>query len=150
MVSRRRAFACQTGGETMAAILCSKPTKLTASSQAIPPELEGVNKQCLKKKPEERYQSVRDLARDLEALLSGAVINTPAQVRSSKRMSPAHWVAAIVDGDFVILLAMYVHEDGACAERFAPLPHTSAVCRGWRRGRRCPRPLQDDPARRFN
>jgi serine/threonine protein kinase/Tfp pilus assembly protein PilF len=96
MVSGQRAFARQTAAETMAAILRDEPPKPAEASQGVPPELERVINRCLKKQAAERYQSTRDLAIDLEALLSGTAITTPAPARSPKRTRPALWAAAIL------------------------------------------------------
>jgi TolB-like protein/Tfp pilus assembly protein PilF len=96
MVSGRRAFARRTPAETLAAILRDEPPKLAEQGQEVPPELQRVINRCLKKKVEGRFQSARDLAIDLEALLSGAAITTPAPTHSSKRMRPALWAAAIL------------------------------------------------------
>jgi len=101
MVSGRRAFARQTAAETMAAILRDEPPKLIKASQGVPSELERIINRCLKKKAEERYRSPRDLAIDLQALLSGAAIIASTTARSSERMRPVVWLAAAL----VLLLA---------------------------------------------
>src|SRR5262245_6488784 len=108
MVSGQRAFARQTAAETMAAILRDEPPKLADASQDVPPELERMLNHCLKKRAAERYQSARDLAIELEALLSGAA--TPAPARSSKRLHSVLWAAAILAlllGGLSLYLAMW-------------------------------------------
>jgi serine/threonine protein kinase/tetratricopeptide (TPR) repeat protein len=96
MVAGERAFARQSAAEILAAILRDEPPKLAEIGQNVPTELERVVDRCLKKKADDRYQSARDLAIDLEAMLSGAVIATPTPAHSSKRMRPAIWAAAIL------------------------------------------------------
>ena len=79
MVSGRRAFGGQTPVETMSAILRDSPPELADSRKQIPAELDRVISHCLEKNPEERFQSARDLAFDLKAVLgSGSVAAAPA------------------------------------------------------------------------
>ncbi len=82
MVTGRRAFSGQTGVETMTAILTEDPPEITESGKNLPLDLEGVVRHCLEKNPEERFQSARDLAFDLRAILTSSA--------SSKR-SPLAW-----------------------------------------------------------
>ena len=94
MVSGRLAFGHKTRHETLAAIVHDDPAPLTQSSKSLPPDLERVIWHCLEKSPEERFQSARDLAFDLRALLSegqGGV----ARPESSKGVPRrARWLAA--------------------------------------------------------
>ena len=73
MVSGRRAFARPTAAETMAAILKDEPPELAEIGATIPHELEQMVRRCLEKNSAERYQSARDLAFALRAMLRGAV-----------------------------------------------------------------------------
>ena len=65
MLSGRRAFSGETSPEVMTAILREDPPEW--GNSAIPPGLEGVVRRCLEKRPEERFQSARDVAFALEA-----------------------------------------------------------------------------------
>jgi Tol biopolymer transport system component len=69
MLSGRRPFTGDTAAEVMTAILREDPPALGKSD--IPSGLEGVVSRCLEKRPEERFQSARDVAFALEAV-SGA------------------------------------------------------------------------------
>jgi serine/threonine-protein kinase len=62
MLARRRAFQRDSSVETMMAILSEDPPAITEEGRAISPELERVVRRCLEKRPEERFQSARDLA----------------------------------------------------------------------------------------
>ena len=73
MLSGRRAFLGETAIETMNAILKEDPPELSTPGKAIPPGLERVVSHCLEKKPDERFQSARDLAFDLGTPLTGSV-----------------------------------------------------------------------------
>ena len=68
MLSGRRAFHGDSTADTMSAILREDPPDLSATNQNVSPGLERILRHCLEKNPEQRFQSVRDLAFDLEAL----------------------------------------------------------------------------------
>jgi eukaryotic-like serine/threonine-protein kinase len=68
MLSGHRAFRRETPGETMAAILKDDPQELVRLRPEIPPALERIVSRCLEKRPEERFQSARDIAFAIEAL----------------------------------------------------------------------------------
>src|SRR5271170_5105653 len=65
MVSGKRAFTGESGVEVMNAILKQDPPDLDA---ALPPVLDRTIRRCLEKKPEERFESARDLAFGLESI----------------------------------------------------------------------------------
>ena len=68
MLSGKRAFHGGSPAETMSAILKEDPPELSATNKTVAPALERVLHHCLEKNPEERFQSARDLAFDLQAL----------------------------------------------------------------------------------
>jgi eukaryotic-like serine/threonine-protein kinase len=70
MVSGRGPFKGQTDAELAAAILHDDPPGLGDVARMIPAELERLVSHCLEKNPEARFQSARDLAFALRALLS--------------------------------------------------------------------------------
>jgi len=96
MVSGARPFEGRTHGEVLAAILRDEPPDL--AGRALPPEFVGVIRHCLQKKPEQRFQSARDLAFALKAIGSGSAVTTPvsAPVRRSRKLGIALGTAAIV------------------------------------------------------
>jgi eukaryotic-like serine/threonine-protein kinase len=67
MFTGRRAFRGDSAVETMNAILKEDPAP---SGHALPPALDRIVLHCLEKTPEERFQSARDIAFNLEALSS--------------------------------------------------------------------------------
>jgi hypothetical protein len=71
MLSGRRAFKGDSAAETMSAILKEEPPELLETNRTLDPALERVVRHCLEKRREERFQSARDLAFQLQAL-SGA------------------------------------------------------------------------------
>jgi len=65
MVTGRRAFARDTAADTMSAILKEEPADPSSPAGSVPPALSRAIAHCLEKRPEERFQSARDLAFDL-------------------------------------------------------------------------------------
>ncbi|MBI3664907.1 MAG: serine/threonine-protein kinase [Acidobacteria bacterium] len=72
MSSGRRAFAGESAGDTMSAILKEDPPEISATNQNFSPALDRIIRHCLEKSPEERFQSAQDIAFNLE-MLSGAI-----------------------------------------------------------------------------
>jgi eukaryotic-like serine/threonine-protein kinase len=70
MLSGRRAFKGDSSVETMNAILKEEPPDLGAVDGSHPPAIDIVVRHCLEKNREERFQSARDLAFDLERISS--------------------------------------------------------------------------------
>jgi eukaryotic-like serine/threonine-protein kinase len=68
MLTARRPFAEASAVETMSAIATKDPPDLASLASATPLSLARIVKRCLEKRPEERFQSARDLAFALESL----------------------------------------------------------------------------------
>ena len=68
MLTAKRAFRGATPADTMSAILSGDPPELESGTRPIPPMLDHLLRRCLEKSPDERYQSARDLAFNLESL----------------------------------------------------------------------------------
>ncbi len=105
MLSGKRAFHGDSAAETMSAILKEDPPELSATNRTVPPALERVVNHCLEKSREERFQSARDLAFDLQSLSgnSSQTITTSLPVTSfwSRRWERKAWL--ILPG--ILLLA---------------------------------------------
>jgi Tol biopolymer transport system component len=93
MLTGRRAFRGESAVETMNAILKDEPADITEISRTVSPALERIVRHCLEKGPEERFQSARDVAFDLEAVsgLTTPGAGTPAiaRHRAGRRLRPA-------------------------------------------------------------
>jgi eukaryotic-like serine/threonine-protein kinase len=74
MLSGQRAFRGDTAADTITAILTKEPPDLSQTNKDIHPGLDRIVRHCLEKNPEERFESARDVAFDLDAL-SG--VSTP-------------------------------------------------------------------------
>ena len=72
MLSGRRAFKGESAVETMNAILKEEPPEPDRTGTKISPDLDRLVRHCLEKSPGERFQSARDLAFDLEALVGSS------------------------------------------------------------------------------
>ena len=70
MLSGRRAFARASDAETIGAILHEQPPELASVDSGIPKALEDVVGKCLAKDAGERYQTMEQVARDLNAARS--------------------------------------------------------------------------------
>src|SRR6267154_5910722 len=107
MLSGRRAFHGETSADTMSAILRGESPGLAETNRGIAPGLEQIVQHCLEKNPEERFQSARDIAFDLQ-LLSG---QTPTSARESAVSAPKFrkWLrhAAVGAATIGIFLAGY-------------------------------------------
>jgi eukaryotic-like serine/threonine-protein kinase len=88
MLSGQRAFRADTAADTITAILRKEPPDLSQANRDVPPGLERIVRHCLEKNPEERFESARDLAFDLEALsgISGSAPAVPSLPAAAARL----------------------------------------------------------------
>ena len=68
MLTGSRAFKRDSSIETLSAILKEEPPELIELNPNVPPQLEKLVRRCLEKDREQRFQSARDLAFNLETL----------------------------------------------------------------------------------
>ena len=108
MATGERAFAGETGAETMTAILRAEPPQLGVPESPIPPPLERVIRHCLEKNPRQRFASAEDLAFALENLVGAsssersgraAVVADPG-ARRRRLAAAAAGAALLVAGAF--------------------------------------------------
>ena len=118
MLSGRRAFRGASAADSMAAILREEPPEIPAEIQGIAPGLERVVRHCLEKRPEQRFQSARDLAFDLEALSS---VSSPAARTVSVAASPG--IRRVLSVAIVALLALAAGAAWWAGARHVNTPH---------------------------
>jgi eukaryotic-like serine/threonine-protein kinase len=95
MISGRRAFTGESRLSIVAAILEKDPQPMAGLQPLTPAALEHVVFRCLMKDPEERWQSSRDLSRELK-WISGGVGLTKASEPAPRRRERLAWgVAAL-------------------------------------------------------
>jgi dipeptidyl aminopeptidase/acylaminoacyl peptidase len=100
MLSGQRAFRGDTAADTITAILTKEPPDLSQTNKEISPGLDRIVRHCLEKNPEERFESARDVAFDLESLSTvsaptGAVPAAAVAPRRSRWIGPALVAAAV-------------------------------------------------------
>lgn len=94
MLSGVRAFSRDTTAETMTAILNDEPPETLETSRQIPPALDRIIRHCLEKSPDQRFQSARDLAFDLESASNLTSSGGLPAARARARYSWRHYAAA--------------------------------------------------------
>src|SRR5262249_14393289 len=129
MLSGKRAFRRDTAADTMSAILREDPLDLSLTNRNAPPGLERVVRHCLEKNPEQRFQSARDLAFDLEALSGLSGPRPEPLTLGVRRRLPSLAAVAVV----AVAVAAGVF-GGHLAWKASPLPLPSyrvlTYCRG--------------------
>jgi eukaryotic-like serine/threonine-protein kinase len=108
LASGKRAFARNSAVETMAAIVREEPQPI---EEKLPAPLKWIIERCLAKEPEQRYESTRDLFRELrnlrdhfsEAYSSGSL--APIAQKKSRRL---RWTLPAAIGATCLLTALLV------------------------------------------
>ena len=115
MLSGHRAFQRDSSADTMAAILKEDPPELSGEGKPIPPGVDRVVRHALEKNPNERFQSARDLAFDLESLSGGSTSTsasgasaalTGAAAAQAQATSMAKKLAAAIAGLALLSIAV--------------------------------------------
>jgi eukaryotic-like serine/threonine-protein kinase len=109
LISGKRAFRRDTAAETMTAILKEEPPEFDPIDSPVSPALERIVRRCLEKKPEQRFQSAKDLAFALEAIsgttstskVSSSIAAVPAPTAEPK----SRWLPWLAGGAIGIVLA---------------------------------------------
>ncbi len=103
MASGRKAFLRKTVAETLTAIIREEPAPLEKTAPSAPAPVRWIVERCLAKEPGDRYDSTRDLARDLASVRdhasevsSGHEATLAGPVRSRRRLLPLLAGAVIV------------------------------------------------------
>ena len=105
LASERKAFQRTSVAETLAAILREEPPPLSSIASRVPETLSRIVARCLAKNPQERYDSTRDLARDLKCIGEPSVGGFAAG--SGRRFRPAWPIAAILIAAVAALAAVW-------------------------------------------
>ncbi len=128
MLSGRRAFRGETSVETMSAILKEDPPELSETNRNVPPVMERIVRHCLEKNPEERFQSARDVAFNLQSL-SGSATQVAAIAPGRQPGTRVSRIAAAAVASMAVLAAVF-WAGGA----LKPLPSPSFKALTFRRG----------------
>ena len=94
MLTGDRAFRRDTTAETMTAILHDDPPEVPPSGKPIAPALDRIVRHCLEKAPEQRFQSARDMAFDLESITSLTASGGLAALKVKERKTTRLYLTA--------------------------------------------------------
>ncbi len=102
MLTGHRAFQGDSAMSTLSAVLRSEPKPVTLLAPDVPRDVERVINRCLRKDPDRRFQTARDLKVALQELLdeSASGILTPSSTPVSNR-NPRLWLG----GGFILTVA---------------------------------------------
>jgi len=111
-ITGRKAFQGKSQATLISAIMTADPTPLSTLQPMAPPALERVIGRCIAKDPDERWQSTRDLCRELEWIaLGGSQIGAQAAAAGTaarKSTSRLPWIVAALAVAAAAVLA-WVH-----------------------------------------
>jgi Tol biopolymer transport system component len=99
--ARRKPFAAETGIETMHKILNEKPAPIEELNAKVPAELRRLVKRCLAKSPEQRAQSIKDVAIELREIveeydtLSASASSSTHASGAAKALAPSRKLSAV-------------------------------------------------------
>jgi serine/threonine protein kinase len=102
MLTGRRAFRRDTPVETMNSILNEDPPAMSGLNPGLDPMTRGVAQHCLEKNAEQRYQSMRDVAFDMELLLGAENSGSNSRALISKGPRRRWWPAAALAALFAL------------------------------------------------
>jgi len=115
MVAGEKAFARKTAAESISAILNEDPAELAGSGRQVPPDFDRIIAHCVEKKPEDRFQSARDLAFALRTISSTSGVFQPVVERPKPQLKRMMWLASagVVLLLSAIVLWVWSHQSGA-------------------------------------
>jgi len=129
MVSGRRAFDGTSRANLIAAIMEHDPTPLSIAQPMSPIELDRLVKTCLAKDPEDRWQSARDLKRELQWIDQERISpRVQPQVSAQRKRTPWTLVTALL-GTALVVSPLYFRQapvDFPAVEFNVPLPDDAA------------------------
>jgi serine/threonine-protein kinase len=102
MVTGRKAFAGDSAISTLSAILRDEATPVFQVVPGAPPELDRVIQRALRKEPDQRWQSMKEMQMELMALLqksdSGVLVLPPVAVRKKRPQAALAivWIVSII------------------------------------------------------
>jgi hypothetical protein len=133
MLSGQRAFHGDSAAETMSAILREEPPDLSVTNQSVSSGLERIVRHCIEKNPEQRFQSSRDLAFDLESLSAGSGMSAAAVPARPGRAFGRARTALAAAALLALGAAAGIFAVARRAERRAPAPtfHRQTFRRGF-------------------
>jgi serine/threonine protein kinase/Tol biopolymer transport system component len=108
MITGRKAFAGTSEASVIAAILHDEPPRLSNVAPLTPAPLDRVVVTCLAKDPDDRWQTARDLLRELTWVRNGSVETVALPAARRRNLSWLGWVAALIVAAAVIVGSFFV------------------------------------------
>jgi eukaryotic-like serine/threonine-protein kinase len=126
MATGRRAFQGTSKTSLIAAIVSAQPPPISQITPMTPPVFEHVVRKCLEKDPDDRWQSARDVASELQWISEvGSLADVPSFLTRRKgRKSRALWMAAGVVAGAIAVSAAWIAVAGR-AEPAGRITHFS-------------------------
>jgi Tol biopolymer transport system component len=128
MATGRRAFEGKTRTSLIAAIVSSQPPSISSVQGMSPPALDHVVRKCLEKDPEDRWQSARDVAAELQWIAEGGsraglpgIVSTRRRVREGLAWAVAG-VATLAAVGFAVAWARRAPKPAAVVRFQVPNP----------------------------
>jgi Tol biopolymer transport system component len=109
MLTGRKAFEGKTQASLIGAILKDEPPPVSAIRPVTPPLLDHIVRTCLAKDPADRWQSARDVKRQLEWLTSNASAVTGAVAAPRRRQRTGAMAVGIAGAVIVAAVAAFVY-----------------------------------------
>ena len=108
MATGKKAFEGKNRTSLIAAIVSSQPAPISAVQGMSPPALDHVVRKCIEKDPDDRWQSARDVAAELQWIAEGGSrAGIPVAVSSRRRhRESTAWAAAVILGLLAIGFAI--------------------------------------------
>jgi eukaryotic-like serine/threonine-protein kinase len=105
MLTAHRAFSGETEVDTMTAILREEPPEANLQQAAIPAGYQEIIKHCLEKNPDNRFQSVKDLAFAVQTVSPSPVKRVAVPERQRRTKGILLWAFASALGAGIIYFA---------------------------------------------
>ena len=130
MVTGRKAFTGKSHASLVSAIMSSEPAAMASEQPLTPPTLDHIVRRCLAKDPQERWQSMSDVMRELTWVAESIPnpfapgLPTPGAAPGGRRERLA-WIAAAALAVTIIVLGGLAYTRGSVDERvqkFSILP----------------------------
>jgi eukaryotic-like serine/threonine-protein kinase len=102
MLAGRRPFAGDTRPSLMVAILAGAPASLAEVRPAVPEALQRLVRRCLEKDPDDRWQTARDLAAELQWIARGDTDAIPVRRIRLRRRHRAVILSSLAVGALVV------------------------------------------------
>jgi predicted Ser/Thr protein kinase len=123
LAAKKHPFRGRTPSSTIGNILKDEPADLSQASRSVPGDLERAIRKCMRKKREERYQTVRDLIVDLEEVRRGLTAPIPKTVRQETDFAlpfgPARATFLLTQAGYLVLFGTALYHIDAIGVRMS-------------------------------